>query len=285
MQIDRAIEVDSTHRGVSKSAFPGAAVSYSPYGSHTRYGKHPMTLGYDGEYLDHHTQAYHLGQGYRRYCPSLMRFASPDSLSPFRRGGVNAYAAFGNHPIGWTDPSGHAPQEKIKNMQFYKLRATSMNRSSDALNARESVRKKHDLSKIPVLQDSEPHEYAEYLKQFQAMPDVSESSFQVVVNGSQVRGIRKPHKFVFTRHAELIIGDERFVEFAHPMLNFFSENNPGVISAGYISWKNDNAIVSDYSGHYYLSAAGRMTGEPVITYSKALGLKAKLVRSQGVMPQ
>ncbi|MFS0828787.1 RHS repeat-associated core domain-containing protein [Pseudomonas phoenicis] len=275
-----------TIRGMSKQAFQGVTVSYSPYGNYAITCKQRASLGYDGEYLDPHTQSYFLGRGYRSYSPRLMRFGSPDSLSPFLRGGINAYAAFGNNPIGWTDPDGHAPQ-KPKNMQFYKDKATLLNSSPEATSARQVVRKKHDLSKIPVLEDSEPHEYAEYLKQFRAMTDVSDSSFQVIVRGSQVKAIRKPHKFVFTRDAELITGDERSVEFAHPMLNFFSEKNPGVISAGYITWKDkDNSVnVSDYSGHYYLSAAGRTTGEPVVSYLNALGLKAKLVRSQGVMPQ
>ncbi|EGH35731.1 hypothetical protein PSYJA_44541, partial [Pseudomonas syringae pv. japonica str. M301072] len=37
------------------------------------------------------TGHYLLGNGYRAFNPVLMRFNSPDSLSPFGEGGVNAY--------------------------------------------------------------------------------------------------------------------------------------------------------------------------------------------------
>ncbi|RMN11653.1 RHS repeat-associated core domain-containing protein, partial [Pseudomonas syringae group genomosp. 3] len=36
-----------------------------------------------------------------------MRFNSPDSLSPFGEGGLNAYGYVGGDPVGFGDPSGH----------------------------------------------------------------------------------------------------------------------------------------------------------------------------------
>lgn len=47
-----------------------------------------------------------LGNGHRVYNPVLMRFHSPDSLSPFGRGGRNAYAYCAGDPINHADPSG-----------------------------------------------------------------------------------------------------------------------------------------------------------------------------------
>lgn len=275
---------DSIH-DTSLPAPHRAAISYSPYGGHHETTNRHPSLRYDGEFFDSSLQAYHLGQGYRLYKPSLMRFMSPDTLSPFQRGGINAYAAFGNDPIGRMDPDGHAPQpsQPKKNMQFYKRQAATLSASSSALAAREAVRKKHDLSRLPVLKDSQPEEYNEYLKIFQKKDDVSASHFQIIANKEQAKSIEKSRKFVFTRDAELITGDERAIEFPHPMLNYFSEKDPGVISAGYLFWKEDVLMVSDYSGHYYLSAKGRVTGEPVVTYLKALKLKTKLIRSYGTM--
>ncbi|MBA6112006.1 MULTISPECIES: RHS repeat-associated core domain-containing protein [Pseudomonas] len=64
--------------------------------------------GFNGEFIDILLGVYHLGLGYRAYSPDLMRFQSPDSLSPFGKGGTNCYAYCGGDPINYTDPTGHA---------------------------------------------------------------------------------------------------------------------------------------------------------------------------------
>jgi uncharacterized protein RhaS with RHS repeats len=43
-----------------------------------------------------------------------MRFHSPDSLSPFAEGGLNAYAYVGNDPANRIDPSGHFSINVVK---------------------------------------------------------------------------------------------------------------------------------------------------------------------------
>jgi RHS repeat-associated protein len=79
---------------------------YTPYGHRTVGVGLPALSGYKGESPDSLTGNYLLGNGHRAYNPPLMRFNSPDSLSPFGEGGVNCYAYCGGDPINRTDPSG-----------------------------------------------------------------------------------------------------------------------------------------------------------------------------------
>lgn len=77
--------------------------------------------GFNGERYDPLTRSYALGQGYRNYSPTLMRFRGPDDLSPFAEGGLNAYAYCANDPINLLDTTGHAPtpaqlQARMKQM-------------------------------------------------------------------------------------------------------------------------------------------------------------------------
>lgn len=85
------------------------AYAYSVYGSR-HPALDPLHLpGFNRERVDPITGHYLLGNGYRAFNPLLMRFNSPDSLSPFGRGGLNAYAYCAGDPVNRVDPSGHLP--------------------------------------------------------------------------------------------------------------------------------------------------------------------------------
>ncbi|BCJ04717.1 hypothetical protein PRtIB026_A02560 [Pseudomonas sp. RtIB026] len=75
------------------------------HGPHLRFSAESPTIS--GTYL--------LGKGYRAYSPMLMRFHSPDNLSPFEDGNINAYAYCSNDPVNYTDPSGH--MKKLNSIQ------------------------------------------------------------------------------------------------------------------------------------------------------------------------
>ncbi|WP_117149693.1 RHS repeat-associated core domain-containing protein [Pseudomonas coronafaciens] len=97
----------ATDQQLSVIAAQGVAFAYTPYGQrHPSAG--PMNLpGFTGQRVDPVTGHYLLGNGYRAFNPVLMRFNSPDSLSPFGEGGLNAYAYCGGDPVNRVDSSGH----------------------------------------------------------------------------------------------------------------------------------------------------------------------------------
>ncbi len=80
---------------------------------YTAYGFHPLQPGlsgfpaFNGELPDPVTDHYLLGSGVRAFNPVLMRFNSPDSLSPFGKGGLNSYSYCAGDPVNNSDPSGH----------------------------------------------------------------------------------------------------------------------------------------------------------------------------------
>ena len=78
--------------------------AYSPYGFLN--GSLGSGLAFCGQYQDPLTHNYLLGNGHRSYSPRLMRFSTPDSLSPFSKGGINGYAYCGGDPINRHDSTG-----------------------------------------------------------------------------------------------------------------------------------------------------------------------------------
>jgi RHS repeat-associated protein len=81
--------------------------AYTPYGHRSPENGMLSLLGFNGERRDRQTGHYPLGNGYRQFNPELMRFNSPDSLSPFGDGGLNAYGYCVGDPVNRSDPTGH----------------------------------------------------------------------------------------------------------------------------------------------------------------------------------
>jgi RHS repeat-associated protein len=66
-----------------------------------------LSFGFAGERREPLT-GWYIPAGYRPYDPLLMIFLAPDSLSPFGRGGLNAYAYCAGDPVNRIDPDGHS---------------------------------------------------------------------------------------------------------------------------------------------------------------------------------
>ncbi|WP_448107269.1 RHS repeat-associated core domain-containing protein [Pseudomonas azerbaijanoccidentalis] len=82
-------------------------ITYSPYGHRQAEDGFNSLLGFNGERPDHVTGCYLLGNGYRAFNPVLLRFNSPDSMSPFGKGGMNSYAYCLGDPINLQDSNGN----------------------------------------------------------------------------------------------------------------------------------------------------------------------------------
>ncbi|WP_439857433.1 RHS repeat-associated core domain-containing protein [Pseudomonas syringae] len=103
----------ATDQQHSVTAAQGLEFAYTPYGH--RHPSGPASLpGFTGQRVDPVTGHYLLGNGYRAFNPVLMRFNSPDSLSPFGEGGVNAYGYCEGDPVNRADPGGHWPTFLLK---------------------------------------------------------------------------------------------------------------------------------------------------------------------------
>lgn len=83
-----------------------SAFGYAAFGQRSPTVDSDTGPGFNGQYLER-TGTYLLGNGYRGYAPTLRRFNSPDSFSPFGDGGLNSYVYCKGEPVNRRDPSGH----------------------------------------------------------------------------------------------------------------------------------------------------------------------------------
>lgn len=114
---------------MQRSAVMGSGASskmraYTPYG-YALLGAGPITA-FAGERHDSTSGCYILGNGYRSYSPGLLRFLSPDTLSPFDLGGFNAYAYCAGDPVNRSDPSGRGPLDWLVQAVFGVGNATTI---------------------------------------------------------------------------------------------------------------------------------------------------------------
>ncbi|WP_177335353.1 RHS repeat-associated core domain-containing protein [Pseudomonas sp. NBRC 111132] len=94
------------NRATEQQSLALQTLSYTAYGHSV--GGPATSLRFNGEWRIGVLQGYGVGHGHRYYPPALMRFLSPDALSPFGKGGVNSYAYCQGDPVNRSDPTGEA---------------------------------------------------------------------------------------------------------------------------------------------------------------------------------
>ena len=135
-----------------KANHPPQPIAYMPYGHRLAEGRLLSLFGFNGELPDPLTGHYLLGNGYRAFNPVLMRFNSPDNLSPFKGGGINAYAYCAGDPTNNIDPDGHLTLNLRSVLQVrFKARQATVN-----LLKRKGTINTYPESPVPILRKLKP---------------------------------------------------------------------------------------------------------------------------------
>jgi RHS repeat-associated protein len=114
-------------------------ITYSPYGHRPAENGLTSLLGFNGERPDAVTGHYLLGNGYRAFNPVLMRFNSPDSWSPFGKGGLNSYTYCLGDPVNFSDPNGHSLFVATQLLRWGRRAATKIVKKSREIVLDESI--------------------------------------------------------------------------------------------------------------------------------------------------
>lgn len=216
--------------------------------AYTAYGYMPESscfrsfIGFNGQIREPLYDGYALGNGVRLYLPVLMRFASPDSTSPFGEGGPNSYAYCLGDPVNRVDPSGQTSIfQGVKSLFYKKLSKFRIRRASPVGNhlsgamAAEYSSLQKGLSES-VLDITVVHSSAD-------MKRLNASGFQ--------------HKYVIADDNTFVVGSmKRPAEFSHAAIaKYASEKldaSAKIVSAGGLKMGIKGVEVDNFTGHYLM---------------------------------
>lgn len=219
---------------------------YSPYGYRSAKTASTDALGFNGQYFQSALEGYALGNGHRVYNPRLMRFISPDGLSPFNKGGINAYAYCLNDPVNGQDPSGK--NGIIRNFVTKASAWAKQMASAYRAFTRDDGLTNNQYWNIGPEMDYKNSQVKKGQTLFRVMG--SENSFQQLEP-------ELSHKFVVLKDGTVVVGssvNDRNAP-SHPTLPETVERGLGetALFAGYLYPNPDPKLpmgVDNYSGHY-----------------------------------
>ncbi|MFP3515237.1 RHS repeat-associated core domain-containing protein [Pseudomonas sp. SIMBA_077] len=250
--------------------------AYSPYGHRPAVSGLQALQGFNGERIDTLTGHYLLGNGYRVFNPVLMRFNSPDELSPFDRGGMNSYAYCSNDPMNKKDPSGYfsisslfKPFTSLKK-QYYTLESKARSRAASPLKNR---------GKRPSVIHSEDIMRDEFMaKNLMTITIVKSKKDLAIVNKKELL-----HKYILTKDNTLLLSSiSKQFAIKNPDLSVVYPSHASL--ARYLAWGGMNAEVvsagslTKIKGGYQ---ATNISGHYKPTAERVTLVKFKL-RSKGV---
>nr|WP_180206525.1 RHS repeat-associated core domain-containing protein [Pseudomonas sp. SbOxS1]NYU06778.1 RHS repeat-associated core domain-containing protein [Pseudomonas sp. SbOxS1] len=251
---------------VSKADQKPKSITYSPYGHRGTENGLLSLLGFNGQRPDPITGHYLLGNGYRAFNPVLMRFNSPDSLSPFGKGGLNAYTYCSGDPINLSDPTGHTPgafglistfnQSKKTTTQW--LKKTAKRSSTPRI-------ENPQLSAYTKLQNRFTPEdlLSEHVTHKNKEKELGKKLIKTISNSKDFRKLKSNHEYVFVLSDQgkfLIAAPYKATSksgsvaqlhaTSHAVLADLSGAN--IISAGHIQTKTmPNITIENFSGHFH----------------------------------
>lgn len=216
--------------------------SYTPYGFQNIRMEAVGNLGFNGEFFSAALGCYMLGNGRRIFNPRLMRFISPDILSPFDSGGMNCYAYCLNDPVNAQDPSGK----------------TSFKAVARAIQA--AVRIKNTRpTKFETLKNIEISNLQNEMSDTLNLLANNRATVINVTDAESVSGLPTGdwrHKFIYTRDGTFVVGSfQSSDDMSHAsiaeLLRLEAPTSAEVISAGYLNKQNDGTVsLNNHSGHY-----------------------------------
>ena len=266
-------------------------IAYSPYGHRPRGSGLLSLLGFNGELSDPVTGDYLLGNGCRAFNPVLMRFTSPDYLSPFGKGGLNSYAYCLGDPINREDSSGHVSWmrgvdatlsmiNKGANNLFNSAKKIKTSKGTGMNNVGNAIGEKQTPVILKNLTPSSMRSEYQEFNSFQE--EMNKSLVKTVASRDDLKRLvhNYHYKFIFTDQQQLVVGGspgtKGYDYLSHPVLSQYS-SSPKVVSAGYIARQGNNMYeIENSSGHYKTNFETLPT---VVQYLRGLGVEVKLFRA------